>query len=140
MTLVCSMLFVKHFARMREFYGNLLQAQPINTEWRDRWAFFEAGGAGLALHAIPEEYAEKVELSIPAPKREKSPVKLIFAVDDVRAERARLEGMGITVLPQSWQDPAESCDCVDPEGNIFQIAARGRLPQLFGRTEATRAS
>ncbi len=127
------MLFVKEFARMREFYGTVLQAQPVNTEWSDRWAFFDVGGTGLALHAIPQEHLDKRELPIPGAQRDRSPVKLIFAVDDVPAERARLETLRVTVLPQSWQDPAESCDCVDPEGNVFQIAARTGLSQLFGR-------
>jgi len=66
--------------------------------------------------------------------REQGPVKLVFAVEDLSAERARLEAMGITTLQQSWQEPTESCECIDPEGNIFQIAARTRLPHLFGRS------
>jgi catechol 2,3-dioxygenase-like lactoylglutathione lyase family enzyme len=127
------MLYVKDLARMREFYGSVLQAPPINTEWTDTWALFNVGGTKLALHAIPAKYGEGLEPSSPAQKRERSPVKLIFAVGDVVAERARLEALGVTTFPQSWQDPAESCDFVDPEGNIFQLAARMRLPQLFGQ-------
>ena len=118
---------------MREFYGNMLKAQPINTEWTDTWALFDVGGTGFALHAIPGEHATKSEPSSPPPKREQSPVKLIFAVEDLSVERARLEAMGITVLQRSWQESAESGDCIDPEGNILQIAARTRLPHLFGR-------
>jgi predicted enzyme related to lactoylglutathione lyase len=128
------MLYVRDFGRMREFYAKMLQAQPINAEWTDNWALFDVGGTGLALHGIPREYAEKIELSSPLPKLEQSTVKLIFAVEDLSAERARLEAMGITMLQRSWQEPAESCDCIDPEGNIFQIAARTRLPHLFGRS------
>jgi predicted enzyme related to lactoylglutathione lyase len=126
------MLYVRDFARMREFYGKVLQAQPANTEWTETWAFFDIGGTGFALHVIPATH-EGQNTSSPALKRETSPVKLVFAVQDVPAERARLEAMGVTTLQRSWQEPAESCDCVDPEGNIFQIAARIRLPHLFGR-------
>jgi predicted enzyme related to lactoylglutathione lyase len=125
------MLYVKDFPRMREFYGNLLQSQPINTEWTDTWALFDIGGTGFALHAIPGEHAQN---TTPPPRREESPVKLIFAVDDLAAEGARLQAMGVTMLQRSWQESAESCDCVDPEGNIFQIVARTRLPHLFGRS------
>ena len=134
MTLECSMLYVKDFARMREFYGNVLRAQPANTEWTDTWALFDVGGTGFALHAIPGEHAEKSELSSPPLMRDQSRVKLIFAVEDLSAERARMEAMGITMLQRSWQESAESFDCTDPEGNIFQIAARTRLPHLFGRS------
>ena len=121
---------------MREFYGNALQTPPIKTEWTDTWALFDAGGTKFALHAIPAKHAEGFELSSPPPKREGSPVKLVFAVEDVPAERARLEAMGVATLQRSWQEPGESCDCVDPEGNIFQIAARIRLPHLFGQLTA----
>jgi predicted enzyme related to lactoylglutathione lyase len=130
------MLYVKDLARMREFYERVLQTPPINTEWTDTWTLFDAGGMNFALHAIPAKHARGIELSSPPEKRERSPVKLIFAVDDVPTERARLEAMGVTTLLQSWQEPAESCDCVDPESNIFQIAARIRLPQLFGQPTA----
>jgi predicted enzyme related to lactoylglutathione lyase len=134
MTLECSMLYVKDFARMREFYANMLQARPINAEWQNTWALFDVGGTGFALHAIPGEHAKKTELFSPPPKREHSAVKLIFAVEDLPAERARLEAMGMTTVQRSWQESAESCDCIDPEGNVFQIAARTRLPRLFGRS------
>jgi predicted enzyme related to lactoylglutathione lyase len=132
MTLECSMLYVKDFARMRDFYGKVLQTLPVNTEWTDTWALFDVGGARFALHAIPVQDAGGSEPVFPAPQRDRSPVKLIFSVGDVAGERARLEAMGVTTIRRSWQDPAESCDCVDPEGNIFQIAARVRLPNLFG--------
>lgn len=119
---------------MREFYTRMLQAQPINAEWTDSWALFDVGGTGFALHAIPRESADKIDPSSPPPVREQSPVKLVFAVENLSAERARLEAMGITMLQRPWQEPAESCDCIDPEGNIFEIAARTRLPHLFGRS------
>jgi predicted enzyme related to lactoylglutathione lyase len=127
------MLYVKDLARMREFYGSVLETAPINTEWTDAWALFDAGGTKFALHAIPAESADGVELSSPPAKRDKSPVKLIFAVGDVLTERARLKTMGVATLQQSWQEPGESCDCIDPEGNIFQIVARIHLPYLFGQ-------
>ena len=133
MTLECSMLYVKDLARMRGFYGSVLQTPPINTQWTDTWALFDVGGTKFALHAIPAKHAGGIDLSSPPLKRERSPIKLIFAVGDVPAERARLEAMGVTTLQQSSQETGESCDCVDPEGNIFQIAARIRLPRLFGQ-------
>ena len=60
-------------------------------------------------------------------------VATVIVDDDVSIERARLAGMGVTILQRPCQDAAESCDCVDSEGNIFQIAGRVRLPNLFGR-------
>lgn len=108
---------------MKEFYRQMLGAQPVNTEWTDTWALFDADGTRFALHAIPAEHARNVEISSPPKPRETSPVKLIFAVDNVPAERNRLEAMGATMLQRPWQDADEECEGVDPEGNVFRISA-----------------
>jgi predicted enzyme related to lactoylglutathione lyase len=123
------MLYAKDFPRMKEFYANMLRANPVNTDWTDSWAFFDTG---FALHAIRDEHARNGDISSPPDAREKVPVKLIFTVEDVQAERTRLEAMGITMLPRPWQQPAESCDGVDPEGNVFQIVATSNWPQVSG--------
>jgi catechol 2,3-dioxygenase-like lactoylglutathione lyase family enzyme len=116
------MLYVKDLPRMRDFYQQMLGAEPINTEWKDTWALFEAGGVRFALHAIPSGIAESIAISSPPEPRETSPVKLLFAVANVPAERGRLESLGITMLQRPWQD-SDQCDGVDPEGNIFQISS-----------------
>jgi predicted enzyme related to lactoylglutathione lyase len=121
------MLFVKDFVRMREFYGRVLEAAPVNTEWTDSWALFDLEGSGFALHAIPADAGGVVS-------GERKAVKLIFAVDDVPSELMRLEAIGVKTIGRTWQNPGESCDCLDPEGNVFQIAARASLPRLFGRS------
>ena len=108
---------------MKEFYRQMLGTPPVNAEWTDQWALFDAGGTRFALHAIPAEYAQNIEISSPPKARETNPVKLIFAVDNVPKERDRLEALGITVLQRPWQNVAEECEGVDPEGNVFQISA-----------------
>ncbi len=123
MRLECAMLYVKDFLHMKEFYEQMLGTPPVNTESTDTWALFDVGGARFALHAIPPEYARTIQISSPPKARETDPVKLIFAVDDVLAERNRLEAMGIPVLQRPWQEPNQACEGVDPEGNIFQISA-----------------
>ena len=126
------MLYVKDLARMREFYEGALRSASINTEWTDTWALLNAGGTKFALHAIPATSGDGIEISSPPAVREYSPVKLVFVVEDVPFERARLQAKGVAILQRGWQDAAESCDCVDPEGNVFQIVARAQLPQLLG--------
>jgi predicted enzyme related to lactoylglutathione lyase len=108
---------------MRAFYGKLLGAEAVNTQWTDTWARFDLGGASFALHAIPPDAACDAEPS--NTPREKSPVKLIFQVDNVAKERLRLESLGeVTIIQRPWQDSSQSFDAVDPEGNIFQISTR----------------
>jgi predicted enzyme related to lactoylglutathione lyase len=123
MQLGCAMIYVKDFPRMKEFYSEMLGSKPINQEWTDSWAEFDAGGARFALHAIPADIAQGIKISTPPVPRERDPIKLIFRVDDVRAERARLESLGITMLNRPWQNPAESCEGIDPEGNIFRVSS-----------------
>jgi predicted enzyme related to lactoylglutathione lyase len=118
MRLACAMIYVKDMPRMKEFYGQLLGAQTVSNESSDSWALFETDGASVALHAIGEHAADISQA------RESNPVKLIFAVEDVVAERGRLEAMGVTMLSRPWQQPNEACDGIDPEGNIFQISRR----------------
>jgi hypothetical protein len=95
---------------MKEFYREMSGAQPVNTEWTDTLGAIRRDGARFALHAIPPEHARNIEISSPPKERETSPVKLIFAVDNVPAERERLEEMGITMLQRPWQNPAEECE------------------------------
>ena len=120
-----AILYVKDLARMKRFYGEMLRANPTNPEWTDAWATFETGGARFSLHAIPSEIAKSMEIESPPSPREQHAVKLIFEVEDVETERARLESLGVQVIRRPWQKPGEECDAVDPEGNVFQICSSG---------------
>jgi catechol 2,3-dioxygenase-like lactoylglutathione lyase family enzyme len=125
MRLTNAMIFVHDFPAMTAFYRQVLGTKPVNTEWHDRWALFQTGGADFALHAIPSDAARDTGLPSPIQARETSPVKLTFTVEDVRAVRAQLEGMGVTVIQRPWQQADEAFDGVDPEGNIFQVTRSG---------------
>jgi predicted enzyme related to lactoylglutathione lyase len=113
------MVYVKDLPRMRDFYSEMLGVKPSNDTWTDTWAEFNAGGVGFALHAIPPDIASQIEITTPPRARGQNPVKLIFEVDDVEAERARLELMGITMVQRPWG----AWDGIDPEGNVFGIRA-----------------
>jgi predicted enzyme related to lactoylglutathione lyase len=127
MRLSSAMLYVKDLERMKQFYSTMLGVQPTNQDWTDTWASFDTGGARFALHAIPAEIAQRIEITAPPAPREKDPVKLIFEVKDVESERARLESLGIRILRRPWQQPGVACDAVDPEGNVFQICSADAL-------------
>jgi predicted enzyme related to lactoylglutathione lyase len=118
-----AMLYVKNLERMKRFYSEMLGIDPANQRWTDMWAAFDAGGVRFALHAIPAESAEHIEITSPPRPRENEPLKLIFEVKDVEKEKNRLESLGIQTLRRPWQQPGEACDAVDPEGNIFQVCS-----------------
>jgi predicted enzyme related to lactoylglutathione lyase len=117
MALHRTILFVNDLHRMASFYTSALGCQPVAQTRTDTWAEFDGGA--FALHAIPPEL--RCDVTAPATPREKSPVKLSFAVDDVETELTRLEALGVPMLPRSWG----ARDCVDPEGNVFALCAAG---------------
>jgi hypothetical protein len=94
---------------------------PIEETRLENWAEFEAGTTTLALHAIPSEFADQIEISSPPRPREKDPVKWSFEVDHVASERQPLESLGVPVVQRPWG----SYDGMDPEGNIFGIYSAG---------------
>ena len=117
MRLGSAMVYVKDLPRMRAFYSEMLGLKPSNDTWTDSWTEFDAGGIRFALHAIPSEIASEIEITSPPRVRGQNPVKLIFEVDDVEAERARLELLGTKMVERPWG----AWDGVDPEGNVFGI-------------------
>ncbi len=114
-----AMIFVKDLPRMTAFYSAALRLQPIEETRLDNWVEFDTGSARFSLHAIPVDIASGIEISSPPQPREKNPIKLFFGVDDVATERKRLEVMGVVIIERPWG----AIECVDPEGNIFQINA-----------------
>ena len=117
MRLAGAMIYVKDLARLRGFYEGTLGLRAIEETRTDSYVEFDAGGVRFALHAIPAHMAEGIEISCPPRVRETNPVKLIFAVDDLEREQARLQSLGVTVIARPWG----GCDGIDPEGNVFGI-------------------
>ncbi|HEU5233461.1 MAG TPA: VOC family protein [Terriglobales bacterium] len=127
MQLCNAILYVKDLERMKSFYGEMLGTNPTDQGWPGAWASYKTGSVCFSLHAIPAEIAKSIDIGSPPIPREAHPLKLIFEVNDVEAERARLESFGIQTLRRPWQKLGEACDVVDPEGNIFQICSQGKL-------------
>lgn len=114
------MIYVKDLASLAAFYGDVLEVAPVVETRSATFVEFDTGGATLALHAIPAHTADQIEISSPPQAREEMPIKLMFEVADVAAERVRLEAMGATVIQRPWG----TCDVTDPEGNIFQLYSK----------------
>jgi catechol 2,3-dioxygenase-like lactoylglutathione lyase family enzyme len=116
------MIFVKDLNRMTAFYRDTMGLKPVEETRMDTWLEFEAGGTQFSLHAIPSQLASQIAISSPPLPRETNPVKLSFEVDDVDAERKRLESLGVMILQRPWG----ACDGVDPEGNVFGICSASK--------------
>jgi predicted enzyme related to lactoylglutathione lyase len=111
-----AILFAKDVERLTAFYRDALGLPFLPDRSQAGWAEFE----GLALHALPAQ----PDLPDPAPRREDSWIKLVFATDDVAGTRERLAAHGARMdEPFRWEG-GSYCDGVDPEGNVFQISSR----------------
>ncbi|HEU4584089.1 MAG TPA: VOC family protein [Polyangiaceae bacterium] len=123
-------LFAKDLKRMLEFYHDALGLPLLSAPGEAGWAELDAGGSVLALHAIPPRIARDISITTPPRAREETPLKLVFAVDDVAALRRHLSTRGGIMFEAkaSSSAAASSCEGLDPEGNVFQIvsAAGGR--------------
>jgi catechol 2,3-dioxygenase-like lactoylglutathione lyase family enzyme len=109
-----AMLFVKDLERMTAFYRDVIGLQPVEATRLDDWVEFESG---FALHAIPAHLAKGIQTPDPPRPREQDPCKLIFSVDDLDAEQARLTARGVTLLHRPWG----GWDAIDPEGNVLGL-------------------
>lgn len=118
MRLKQAILFVKDLPRMTAFYTEVLQTEPNSETRTGSWVVFEAGALSFALHAVPAQIAEQIEIPSPPAPRDAVPVKLIFEAEDVSAESRRLGALGVTIRERPWG----AFDAVDPEGNIFTIS------------------
>ncbi len=120
MRLDLAMLFVVDLERMTAFYRDVVGLRPIEATRLDDWVEFETqSGAPFALHAIPAHIAKDIDVPSPPVPREQSSCKLTFLADNLDAELARLEGLGVTILHRPWG----GWDAVDPEGNVFGVRA-----------------
>src|ERR1043166_5395574 len=93
-----AIIFVKDLERMAAFYADTLGLKPIPETKTKSWIEFEAGNAKVALHAIPPDIANQIQIQNPPQPRESNPIKLTFAVENLQQERKRLEGMGVTII------------------------------------------
>src|SRR4051812_39387062 len=103
MKLGLAMVFARDMERMTAFYRDALELALIPGESREGWAVFDAGGARLALHAIPPAIAQQIVIADPPVAREDGAIKLVFHAPDPAAARARLIAHGAIMLePRPW--------------------------------------
>jgi hypothetical protein len=95
---------------------------PTLTE-PDDVAVLTDGDCELTIVSIPPHISRDIEISSPPQVRSQTPIKLTFivaALDDA-LERAQHFG-GSTADFKRWSmEGFDIQDCVDPEGNVFQL-------------------
>lgn len=115
------MVFCKDIERLARFYGAAFDLTPEPSEdpgWR---VLGSKKGAGIALHALPKDIADSIEITDPPYVREETCLKVCFEVSDLDAARRKLlDAGGQAKDPWQWQG-TRFCECADPEGNVIQI-------------------
>ena len=103
----------------REVIG-MLEAPGGSADWQ----VLTSDGAELALHAIPKDVADKIEISDPPRPRHDVLVKVCFRVSDPKAVRDELLARGVQMFEPSGFGELVLCDGTDPEGNMIQFSNR----------------
>lgn len=108
-------LFVTDMRRSVDFYKTVLRSQPVYQS--DDWSEFRVGQATLGLHRWGGGAA-------PA----STGVKLFLEVDDLDAEKCRLEAAGVRLRGEIEELPngGRLLDFEDPDGHVLQLWQPGR--------------
>ena len=100
--------------------------QPLPREHGvDGWQRFATGGpCELALHAIPAQYRDGIEIAEPAEARHGRPIKFVLRVEDATKARDELAAKGARFVDAgpAADGPLVRFDLLDPEGNVVQLS------------------
>ena len=117
-----AVLYAKDLQRLVEFYSAIacLDVQSV----QNGFAILGREPSRLVIVRIPKRIADSIDISTPPEPREDTPIKLVFAVEDIASvrERAVERGGAMNAVEREWEfEGARVCDGHDPEGNVFQI-------------------
>ena len=117
-------LLVDDFAACFLFYNGVLGLEPTMGTEDDVYAEFKTGDTTLALFKREAMNEAIGTTALPAPAPAQDRVCLIFDVEDVDVESARLSGLGVTLLAEPADRPEWSIRTAhfrDPDGNLIEI-------------------
>jgi predicted enzyme related to lactoylglutathione lyase len=120
--LIGAVLYAKDLRRLVAFYSSVAGIEPQTIET----GFVALGSppSQLVIVRIPKRVADTIDLATPPEPRADTPVKLVFAVEDIAHARERAAELGgaMNAKELEWDFAhAKVCDGHDPEGNIFQL-------------------
>jgi predicted enzyme related to lactoylglutathione lyase len=124
--LIGAVLYAKDLHRLVEFYSAVagLDVQAI----QDGFAVLGDESSQFVIVRIPKRIADSISIATPPERREDTPVKLVFAVEDIAIARSRAaeRGGAMNAAEREWEfEGVKVCDGHDPEGNVFQLRHAG---------------
>ncbi len=124
--LIGAVLYAKDLDRLVAFYAAIIGIEPRTVDAGS--AVFESGPLQFVIVRIPRPVAERIDIVDPPEPRQNTPLKLVFAVEDIGRARDRAAALGgvLKAAEQEWEfEGARVCDGHDPEGNVFQLRRIG---------------
>jgi hypothetical protein len=117
-----AVLYAKDLQRLVEFYSAVtcLDVQSVQRGF----AILGQPPSQLVIVRIPKRIADSIDISTPPERRDDTPIKLVFSVEDVASVRNRAaeRGGAMNAVEREWEfEGVRVCDGHDPEGNVFQI-------------------
>jgi len=120
--LTAAVLYAKDLQLLVQFYSTVagLDIQSVQKGF----AILGREPSQLVIVQIPQRIADSIDISTPPERREDTPIKLVFSVEDIASLRIRAAERGGAMNPveREWEfEGARVCDGHDPEGNVFQL-------------------
>lgn len=115
-------MYAKDPQRLVEFYSAVASLDVQSVQ--HGFAVLGQQPSQLVIVRIPKRIADSIDISTPPERREDTPVKLVFSVEDIVIARSRAaeRGGAMNAVEREWEfEGAKVCDGHDPEGNIFQV-------------------
>jgi predicted enzyme related to lactoylglutathione lyase len=120
--LIGAVLYAKDLDRLVQFYSTVIGLKPRAIE--KGFVVLGSQPSQFVILAIPKRIAASIDIARPPELREDTPIKLVFAVEDIARAREQAAGLGgaIDAAEREWEfEGARVCDGHDPEGNVFQV-------------------
>jgi predicted enzyme related to lactoylglutathione lyase len=124
--LIGAVLYAKDLGRLLDFYCSVAGIEPQTVE--KEYAVLGSRPAQFVIVRMPKRIADTIDIATPPEPREATPLKLVFAVEDLAHARQRAAKLGgaINAAEREWEfEGAKVCDGHDPEGNVFQLRQTG---------------
>jgi predicted enzyme related to lactoylglutathione lyase len=120
--LIGAVLYAKDLRGLAQFYSSVAGIEVRAIE--ERFAILGREPSQLVIVASPKRIADSIDIATPQVRREDTPIKLVFVVNDIASARNRAADRGgaMNAVDSEWEfEGAKVCDGLDPEGNVFQL-------------------
>jgi predicted enzyme related to lactoylglutathione lyase len=108
----------KDLGRLVDFYSSVAGIEPQTIE--SGYAILGARPSQFVIVRIPKRIADTIDIATLPEPREDTPLKLVFAVEDIAHARDRAAELGgaMNGVEREWEfEGAKVCDGHDPEGS-----------------------